>query len=264
MSKAVLRRGAPIGQGQEPLICAPLVARQLPALATEAAAVAARQPDLIEWRVDFFDAIADLDQVLAGAAAVRAAIGAIPLIFTRRSIREGGEPIALDETQVVAMQQAVCASGLVDFLDCELSCAAPHFQASADAARRHGVGLIASFHDFQRTPPAADIVARFHQAAAAGADIAKVAVMPRTLDDVLTLLGATLQGAREVELPLITMSMGPYGVLTRLFGWMFGSSVSFAVGEAASAPGQVPIDDMRRVLDVLHRSLGKGAMSDRQ
>jgi 3-dehydroquinate dehydratase-1 len=256
MSKPLLRRGAPIGQGRQPLICVPLVARQRPALVAEAAAVAARQPDLVEWRVDFYDAIADLPQVLAGAAAVRRAIGSIPLIFTRRSIREGGEPIAIDEEQVVAMQQAVCASGSVDFVDCELGCAAGHVERTVDTAHRHGVAVIASFHDFKRTPALADIVARFRDAAAVGADVAKVAVMPQGPDDVLTLLAATLQGSREVELPLITMSMGPWGVPTRMFGWMFGSSVSFAAGESASAPGQLPIDDLRRVLDVLHRASG--------
>ena len=258
MSKALVLRGSTVGQGKEPLICAPLVARDLAALSAEAVRVAARQPDLIEWRVDFFAPIADVEQVLAGAAAVRRAAGEIPLIFTRRSIREGGETIALDEEQVVTLQQAVCASGLIDVLDCELGCAAAHFARSAEAAHRHGVKLIGSFHDFQRTPSAAEIVAKLGEAAAAGADIAKVAVMPRTLDDVLTLLGATLQGAREVELPLITMSMGRYGVLTRMFGWMFGSSVSFAVGDRASAPGQLPIDELRRVLETLHRSLDAG------
>lgn len=258
MSKALMQRGVPVGNGKEPLICAPLVARDGKALAIEAARVAAKQPDLIEWRVDVFDAIADTDQVLAAAAALRQAVGSIPLLFTRRSIREGGATIALDEGGVAALQEAVCASGLIEFIDCELSCAPEHFRRTLDAAHRASVGLIASFHDFERTPPAAEIVGRFREAAASGADVAKVAVMPRSLDDVLTLLGATLQGSREVDLPLITMSMGGYGALTRMFGWMFGSSVSFAVGDRASAPGQVPIEDLRQVLEVMRRALAEG------
>jgi 3-dehydroquinate dehydratase-1 len=255
ISKGLTRRGVLIGQGREPLICAPLVARQLEALSAEAQRVAAKQPDLIEWRVDFFASIAELDRVLAGAAAVREAAGTIPIIFTRRSTREGGEAIPIDEEQVVAMQAAVCASGFIDFIDCELSCAPDHFRHTLAAAKHSEVKLIASFHDFQRTPSSDHIVAKFGEAAAAGADIAKVAVMPRSLDDVLTLLDATQRGSREFGLPLITMSMGAYGVLTRMFGWMFGSSVSFAVGDRASAPGQVPIDDLRQVLEVLQRSL---------
>jgi 3-dehydroquinate dehydratase-1 len=164
--------------------------------------------------------------------------------------------LPLERVEASFEQQAVCASGSVDFVDCELGCAAGHVERTVDTAHRHGVAVIASFHDFKRTPALADIVARFRDAAAVGADVAKVAVMPQGPDDVLTLLAATLQGSREVELPLITMSMGPWGVPTRMFGWMFGSSVSFAAGESASAPGQLPIDDLRRVLDVLHRASG--------
>jgi len=49
--------------------------------------------------------------------------------------------------------------------------------------------------------------------------------------------------------------MGAYGSLSRLFGWMFGSSVSFAVGEKSSAPGQIPIEQLKVVVAVLQQAL---------
>ena len=49
--------------------------------------------------------------------------------------------------------------------------------------------------------------------------------------------------------------MGPYGSLTRMFGWAFGSALTFAVGAAASAPGQVPIEDLNTVLGLLQKSI---------
>jgi len=55
-------------------------------------------------------------------------------------------------------------------------------------------------------------------------------------------------------MPLISMSMGAYGVLSRVAGWMFGSTVTFAVGRASSAPGQVPIEELRAMLDTLQRA----------
>lgn len=88
-----------------------------------------------------------------------------------------------------------------------------------------------------------------------GADAVKIAVMPRELRDVLTLLDATLTAQSTVSVPVISMSMGGFGSLSRLFGWVFGSSVSFAVGEALSAPGQVPIEQLNAVVDVVHRCL---------
>ena len=255
MTRPLMVRGRSVGAGQEPLVCTPLVGRDEAALLGELAAVVAKGPDLIEWRVDFFTGIADTARVVALAQQMRVGAAGIPIIFTRRSIREGGEAIALDEAQVLALYVAVSGTGCVDFIDYELSAPAEHFAQAVALARAHGIPLIASFHNFVSTPPADEIVAKFVAMEAAGADIAKVAVMPQGPEDVLTLLRATLDGQRRVTLPIISMSMGPYGSLSRLFGWVFGSSVSFAVGQKASAPGQVPIEDLRCVTRILQRAL---------
>ncbi len=105
---------------ETPLICTPLVGRTRERLLAEAANVAAKKPDVIEWRVDYFEGIADTAAVLDTAKALREAIGDTPLIFTRRSMKEGGEPIAIDDDGVVRLYDAVGASGLVDFLDFEM------------------------------------------------------------------------------------------------------------------------------------------------
>lgn len=112
-----------------------------------------------------------------------------------------------------------------------------------------------SFHNFQSTPAHAELSAKFALAQTLGGDIAKVAVMPERLEDVLTLLSATLESSQKLDIPLISMSMGAYGSLTRLFGWTCGSAMSFAIGAAASAPGQVPIEDLNTVLEILNKSL---------
>jgi 3-dehydroquinate dehydratase-1 len=52
------------------------------------------------------------------------------------------------------------------------------------------------------------------------------------------------------------MSMGPLGSVTRMIGGVFGSSLSFAVGEASSAPGQIPIADLHAVYAVIRRARG--------
>lgn len=115
--------------------------------------------------------------------------------------------------------------------------------------------LVASFHNFHETPPAEALVARFAAMQAAGADVVKIAVMPQSPRDVLTLLDATLTARETLSAPVISMAMGGYGAVSRLCGWVFGSSVSFAVGEQSSAPGQVPVEDVNRVVDVLQRAI---------
>ena len=241
--------------GSEPLVCMPLVGADETALQREMALIVPKRPDLIEWRIDFFAGIADTGRALAQAAKLRELAAGIPLLLTRRSIREGGQPIPLDEAQVLALHAALCRSGAVDLFDCELSVGEAIFAQAVALAHETGVRLVASFHDFQQTPRADALVDKFATMAAAGADVAKIAVMPNSLRDVLTVLEATLTARETLALPVISMSMGAYGSLSRLFGWVFGSSVSFAVGEQASAPGQVPIEDLNAAVDIVRRAL---------
>jgi 3-dehydroquinate dehydratase-1 len=46
------------------------------------------------------------------------------------------------------------------------------------------------------------------------------------------------------------MSMGGLGAISRIVGWMYGSSVTFAVGKSSSAPGQVPIGELRKIIQL--------------
>lgn len=252
--RPIVLKGQPLAGGRLPAVCAPLVARTLPALLAEAAQVVARRPDLLEWRVDFFGPLADLQQVLAAAAALRAAAAGIPILFTRRCQREGGEAVMLTEPQVVALYEAVCAGGQVDLVDFEAGNDAGHVARVRAAAQAAGLPLVLSFHDFKRTPPLAELVERFAQAERLGADVAKVAVMPVVLEDVHVLLGATLQATRSLHIPVAGMAMGPLGAVSRVCGGVFGSTLTFAVGAAASAPGQMPIEDVRAALAVLARA----------
>jgi len=253
--KAIVVNGKPIAVGTETVICVPLVGRDEAALLKELATIRDRHPDMIEWRADYYDRITDPENVTALAWRIKEHAAGIPLLFTRRSPLEGGQPVALSEEAVVDLHEVLCASGCIDFIDYELSSDPTHFQRVRLAAHGHGVQLIASFHDFQGTPSLPEIVGKFIAAEQAGADIAKVAVMPRTPEDVLTLLRATCAGYRQCRVPIIGISMGAYGALSRLFGWTFGSAMTFAVGDQLSAPGQLPIDDLRAVLAIMQSSL---------
>ena len=248
-------RGRTLG-GDTPLICTPLVGRTRERVLAEAASVIAKNPDAIEWRVDYFAAIGDTAAVLETGHALRATVGNAPIIFTRRSIREGGEPIAIGDAEVVRLYDAVGASGLVDFLDFEMSNDAGHVGSVRESAHGHGTLVILSYHNFGYTPGLDFLVQRFLEAERLGADVAKVAVMPRDRTDVLTLLAATAQAEAKARIPLISMSMGPLGAVTRMMGGVFGSSLSFAVGEGSSAPGQMPIADLRAVYEVIGRARG--------
>jgi 3-dehydroquinate dehydratase-1 len=125
-----------------------------------------------------------------------------------------------------------------------------------EVSRANATQLILSFHDFQRTPTIEELNQRFAQAEQLEADVAKVAVMPRDMQDVLVLLGATLQSSQKLRIPLVSMSMAGPGAVTRLCGGAFGSALSFAIGQSASAPGQMPIEDLATALAIVRKALG--------
>jgi 3-dehydroquinate dehydratase-1 len=103
----------------------PLVATDQNSLLEQAAEVCSFDPDVIEWRVDKFEAVLDTDAVLAALGALREAIGNIPLIFTCRVIHEGGfQEIAAEDR--LRLNKAVIASGQVDLIDTEMSNARSH------------------------------------------------------------------------------------------------------------------------------------------
>ena len=244
-------RGRTLNPQGQALICTPLVARTADTLQSELVSILPKRPDVIEWRVDFFEEIHDPIRVVDVARSIRLASGAIPIIFTRRASHEGGESISLPEDVFVALVEKVCASGAIDIIDYELSQSAENKARLRAASRANGVLMIMSYHNFKRTPANGELVDKLVEAEQQGADIAKLAVMPRTPDDVLILLEATLIASRRAQIPLITMSMGGLGAITRLCGWMYGSALTLAVGSSRSAPGQIPIEELRAALETL-------------
>ena len=247
-------RGRTLNPRGHALICTPLVARTTDTIQAELASILPKNPDVIEWRVDFFEAIHDPGRVIGAARTIRQAAGSIPIIFTRRASHEGGEPISLAEEVIVALYEEVCASNTIDIIDYELSQSVENRARLRVASRAHDVAMIMSYHNFISTPTSEEMVGKIADAERQGADIAKVAVMPQAPADVLVLLAATLEASRRVEIPLITMSMGGIGAITRLCGWMYGSTLTFAVGESSSAPGQIPIDELRAALKTVQRA----------
>ncbi|MDB5881308.1 MAG: 3-dehydroquinate dehydratase [Ramlibacter sp.] len=254
--KAITHHGKPLGGARFPAICAPLVGRTREALLAEAAAVAEKQPDLIEWRVDFYEGIGDAKGVAELAGRIKHVCQGLPILFTCRWSREGGEKISLSQAEVTRLHRAVCESGHVDFIDFEMGNEPDHVRQVREASRANATQLILSFHDFQRTPAIEELNRRFAQAEQLGADVAKVAVMPGEMQDVLVLLAATLQSSQKLRIPLVSMSMAGAGAVTRLCGGAFGSALSFAIGQSASAPGQMPIEDLATALAIVRKALG--------
>ena len=142
------------------------------------------------------------------------------------------------------------STGCFDLVDAEVSRGDELMKALAVASRQSGVKLLASCHNFNSTPPKEDIVQLLCKMQELGADIVKYAVMPTCERDVLTLLDATLTMKEEhPNTPVITMSMGRLGAISRICGELFGSCLTFATAGNASAPGQLPAAVVKEMLE---------------
>ena len=192
------------------------------------------------------DLLADPAQVRAALTAVRAA-SSLPLLLTYRSATEGGKGAGHGqgyEDYLASLLQLRLAVAAVDI---EMAC--PASKALVAEAKAGGYDVVGSCHDFTATPSAAQITQKLAQITAAGADITKVAYMPRTAQDVAALRHAAhdFAGAYPHQ-PLIAISMGQLGAPSRTDLVNCLTFATIADG-AASAPGQATIAHVRAWLE---------------
>ena len=244
-------RGCRIGEGR-PKVILPIVERAEAAILEKAAQFSTLPADCVEWRADWFQECRDPAAVARCLQKLRVALGSKLLLVTIRTKAEGGE-LALRHTEYTDLLHTILDTDCADLIDIEFFPAGDDLPALIGDAHSTGVAVVCSSHDFAKTPPRAELVCRMVQMQQAGADLPKVAVMPQSRTDVLELLAATAEMAdQHPETPVITMSMGALGAVSRLAGEAFGSAMTFANPGQASAPGQVPLEVVNQVLDALH------------
>ena len=247
-------RNISIGEGI-PKICVPVVGITREEIITEAKSFSSIPVDLVEWRVDWFEQVFDLEKVLGLLKELREVLGELPLLMTFRTSKEGGEK-SISASEYARLNIEAAKSGYVDLIDVEIFTGDEIVKEIIDAVHNYGVKVIASNHDFDKTPDKDDIVGRLRKMQELGADIPKIAVMPQSAKDVLTLLSATDEMVTKyADRPIITMSMAGTGLISRLCGEVFGSAITFGAAKKASAPGQMEVNDLSTVLQLLHSAL---------
>ena len=229
--------------GNRPLFCIPVVSTHSTYLEEDLNQAVSQAADIIEWRADYLDNINECGKIID---IFKNSAGKTTLIFTFRKKEEGGKS-SFSGSERVKIINEYLNSGIFDFIDVEISAEEEEINDIMETARENGVKIIFSYHNFHSTPSSEEIVKKLLEAEEKGGSIAKIAVMPRNAEDVMTLLYASNEARKRLEIPMISISMGELGKISRIAGAMFSSDIIFvSVGEK-SAPGQIHIEKAREI-----------------
>jgi 3-dehydroquinate dehydratase-1 len=233
-----------------PKICVPITGATQEAIYREAEMIRQSPAQLAEWRADYYEDGLLLEKVVETLERLQMILQDVPLLFTFRTIKEGGQQ-DITLTEYKTLYEVVTSKKLVDLVDIELQ-QIEHFGKSLTSEiKKTNVPIIISNHEFEETPADPILLYRLNMMEHFGASIGKLAVMPKNEQDVLRLMDLTRRASAFVSIPLITMSMGEMGKISRLSGKLTGSVITFGALENASAPGQIPVNDLAQALNAL-------------
>lgn len=189
--------------------------------------------DLVEVRLDLLpgDPIKTIRMVRDATA--------LPIIATNRVASEGGGFRGGEDERIEILAEA---SAWADLMDVELLA-----EGRDRLLTMVDLPVIISYHDFKGMPSIEASRSILEESFEAGADIAKLALTPASLTDCLDLLRLLL-GA---EGPTALMGMGNVSRHLRVLAPIYGSALTYGYIGKSTAPGQIPVKDLKGVLDVL-------------
>lgn len=258
MIKTLKVRNVELGAGV-PKTIVPIVAKTKADILAKAEEITKLPVELVEWRADFYEDLFDTEKLLPTLKDLRKVLGETPILFTIRTKPEGGEvaPTFEDYSRV---NLAIAKSGDADLVDVEMFWGNTDWNAEASeisvklVEEIHAAKclVVGSRHNFSDTPDRDSIALTLKHQQEAGADIPKVAVMPKIKADVLDVIDASIIYGREADRPFLTISMGPLGMLSRVACEFCGSCMTFGAAGQVSAPGQIQVGELKSMLTLIH------------
>lgn len=203
----------------------------------ESTSIKAKQlgADILELRIDLIEE--DPERIIKELKEL-----GLPIIVTNRMKKEGGSWEGDEPERIRKLISLIPHAFAVDIELC-----AQMRDMVVSKAKHAGKKVIISTHDFQNTPDIEAMAGFIRKSFEAGADIAKLAVMPHSLDDVLNLLYVTLHSSG----PVCTIAMGEIGKHSRVVTPLYGSVLTYGYVDAPVAPGQLRIDELKYILRLL-------------
>lgn len=230
--------------GDTPKICAVVMAKTKESILE--LAQKALSADLIEWRADAYKG----DDYSDTLKELRNIVKDMPIIFTFRTKAEGGSPITIHRYKKLLL--SVSQEKLADLIDIEVFFLGREVGKFITMVKNFGVKVIGSYHDIDKTPDMEELIDRFSIIDSCDADILKIAVMPLKKEDVTRLITATVLTCQCFEgKPVVAISMGDLGRVTRIIGKFTGSAITFATFGNSSI-GQFNVAELKEIFDKLN------------
>ena len=222
--------------GRYKMICASIVESSMDK-AVEAANSASS--DLVEVRLDYLKAYGGLER-----------LGGIkkPAVATCMPVWEGGRFKGSEKQRMRVLSEA---SSFSDYVSIELRTDNSPRSALIKRAQEKGVKVIVAYHDFEKTPAPGEIKKILVKEERTGADVGKIAFLAQDYGDVLRTMQVLLD--KDRRMPVIALSMGDAGRVSRILGPLLGSYMTFASPSKGkeAAPGQLTVDELKKVLSIV-------------
>ncbi len=224
------------------LVCVPLLAKNKSSIIEDMTYLQTKDYDLIELRLDYYENIECKESVIQLLKEIKPLISK-PLLITLRSLNEGGYK-HIDNEYYYSLLKDIISLNLTDMIDIELlKDKINNFELIEHAHNNH-IKVVMSYHNFNKTDEIDVLKQYMDTMEVMGADIAKIAVMPRCKEDVVNLINLSMQLSSYMSIGIVVIAMGELGKITRVIGDMIGSYMTFASLSCAVAPGQLSIDEI--------------------
>lgn len=196
--------------------------------------------DIIEWRADFLP----VDEILTVAPVIFEKFAGREVIFSLRTSEQGGQ-ISLTSQAYVDLLKSIQTLYQPDYLDFEYYAHQEVFDQMTEYSN-----LILSYYNFERTPE--QLMTMFSELTALSPRVIKFCVQPNNQQDVLDLMNFT-RGFKTLNpnQDYVSIAMGEYGQVTRIFGQLFGSSWSSVKVDESLTSGQLSLLETKQILDIL-------------
>lgn len=233
----------------KPIIIVSITGRSRKDIFEEACEMKKVNVPMVEWRADLLEDL-HVSEAMQIILELKEILQKIPLIFTYRTIDEGGEGRFLpEETRDLIL--AVIHQKQVNFVDIEYKLSKEILEFLLEEAKRNDILTILSSHDFVGTTEQNILSQQFEEMNLLEATVLKIVTMANSSEDVLNLMKASYKFTTQHSRSVIAMSMGKLGIISRLAVNLTNSSYTFASFREPSAPGQISYEKTKEMLKLL-------------